>query len=132
MANPYREWIGAQIRGDAFGYVNPGNARRAATTAYQDASLSHRGNGIYGEMWAAALVAEAFVSPDAATALRRSLAHVPPRSRLHEALSGVLSDHDKGLDVGRGATVHHRETRPLQLGAHHQQCLLGRRWPPVG
>lgn len=95
--NPYREWIGAQIRGDVFGYVNPGDPRRAAVQAYQDARLSHRGNGIYGEMWSAALVASAFVCADAYDALVRSLEHVPPRSRLYEAVAGVLADHAEGV-----------------------------------
>ena len=95
--NPYREWIGAQIRGDAFGYVNPGDPRSAALEAYQDAALSHRANGIYGEMWAAALVAAAFAAPSVVTALRESLLHIPPRSRLHEALTQLLSWHDEGI-----------------------------------
>ena len=87
--NPYREWIGAQIRGDVFGYVNPGDPWTAASLSFQDASLSHVGNGIYGEMWAAALVAAAFTADSAQEAVETALAVVPPRSRLAEALRHV-------------------------------------------
>ncbi|HEX4359522.1 MAG TPA: ADP-ribosylglycohydrolase family protein [Pseudonocardia sp.] len=94
--NPYREWIGAQIRGDIFGWTHPGDPRAAATLAYQDASLSHTENGIYGEMWAAALVSAAFVAGSAREAVTRSLDHVPPRSRLAEAITDVLDQHAAG------------------------------------
>lgn len=94
--NPYREWIGAQIRGDIFGWTHPGDPRAAATLAYQDASLSHTGNGVYGEMWAAALVSAAFVATSARDAVERSLQHVPPRSRLAEAVRDVLDQHAAG------------------------------------
>jgi ADP-ribosylglycohydrolase len=95
--NPYREWIGAQIRGDVFGYANPGDPWAAASLAYQDARLSHLGNGIYGEMWAAALVAAAFTSASAKEAIVTSLAVVPPGSRLAEALRHVLELHGSGI-----------------------------------
>ena len=94
--NPYREWIGALIRGDAFGWTHPGDPRRAAMLAFQDASLSHVTNGIYGEMWSAALVASAFTATDARDALVRSLDHIPPRSRLSEAILHVLELHAAG------------------------------------
>lgn len=96
--NPYREWIGAQIRADMWGYVSPGDPHDAATLAFQDASLSHIQNGIYGEMWAAALIAAAFVSSDVKTILEASLAQIPPRSRLVEAIRGIIQMHAQGLD----------------------------------
>ena len=95
--NPYREWIGAQIRADVFGYVYAGDAWAAAALSYQDAALSHVANGIYGEMWSAALVASAFISRDAEDAVRRSLAVIPPRTRLAEAIHRVLALHDRGV-----------------------------------
>jgi ADP-ribosylglycohydrolase len=99
VGNPYREWIGAQIRGDMWGYVCPGDPRAAARLAFADASLSHTANGIYGEMWVAALVAAAATTPttDVAAALRASLDHVPSTSRLSEALRHVLDLHGAGL-----------------------------------
>ncbi|MEU8227365.1 ADP-ribosylglycohydrolase family protein [Kribbella sp. NPDC048915] len=89
--NPYREWIGAQIRGDVFGYVHAGNPWAAAQLSYQDASLSHTGNGIYGEMWAAALVAAAFTASSPREMVERATGVVPPESRLAEALRAVLT-----------------------------------------
>ncbi|MGZ0153460.1 ADP-ribosylglycohydrolase family protein [Kribbella sp. WER1] len=92
--NPYREWIGAQIRGDVFGYVHAGDPWSAAQLSYRDAALSHVGNGIYGEMWAAALVAAAFTASSPREVVERANAVVPPESRLAEALRDVLALHD--------------------------------------
>jgi ADP-ribosylglycohydrolase len=94
--NPYREWIGAQIRADMYGYVSPGDPRRAARLAWHDAALSHVANGVYGEMWAAALVACALTSGTAVQALRQARQVVPPRSRLAEALDRVMELHAAG------------------------------------
>ena len=94
--NPYREWIGALIRGDAFGYVNPGNPGEAARLALVDARLSHTANGMYGELWAAGLLAAALASESAESALRIALAVVPERSRLALALCDVLDLYVRG------------------------------------
>jgi ADP-ribosylglycohydrolase len=94
--NPYREWIGALIRGDAFGYVSPGDPGDAARLALVDARLSHTANGKYGEMWAAALVASALSVDSAEEALTSARSVLPPRSRLAVALDGVAALHRCG------------------------------------
>ncbi|MBA8794279.1 ADP-ribosylglycohydrolase [Friedmanniella endophytica] len=107
--NPYREWIGAQIRADVFGWVHPGDPTAAARLAYPDARLSHTGNGIYGELWSAALNAAAFVAADAAEALEIALGVVPERSRLHDVLTGVTALHERGLDWEQALEALHAE-----------------------
>ena len=88
--NPYREWIGAQIRADVWGWVSPGDPKRAAELALRDARLSHTGNGIYGEMYVAAMVAAAFTTKDVIEVVQKGLQVVPPESRLAEAIRFVL------------------------------------------
>ncbi|MEM6312705.1 MAG: ADP-ribosylglycohydrolase family protein [Planctomycetota bacterium] len=94
--NPCREWIGAQIRADYFGYANPGRSERAAEWAWRDASLSHVKNGIYGEMWVAAMLAVAFVEDEITAVLRGGLAQVPAQCRLAEAVEALIGFHAGG------------------------------------
>lgn len=88
--NPYREWIGAQIRADLWGWALPGDTKQAAEFASRDARLSHTGNGIYGEMFVAAMLAAAFVESDVVAVISLGLSVVPPASRLAEAIRFAL------------------------------------------
>ena len=89
--NPFIEWIGAAIRADAFGYVCAGRPALAAKVAYNDAYLTHRRNGIYGEMFLAASIAAAFITEDCVEALRIGANYIPQQSRLKKHLDWAFS-----------------------------------------
>ncbi|MGW0709521.1 ADP-ribosylglycohydrolase family protein [Streptomyces sp. NPDC002643] len=95
--NPYQEWIGALIRADIHGWTSPGAPRRAASLARRDAVLSHTGNGVYGAMWAAALISAAFTAPTVRDAVEQALTVIPASSRLARTVRRVVSLHRSGL-----------------------------------
>jgi ADP-ribosylglycohydrolase len=88
--NPYREWIGAQIRADSFAYAAAGNPELAAELAWRDASFSHVKNGIYGEMYISAMIAAAFVVDDVEEIVRIGLSEIPRQSRLAHAIQQAI------------------------------------------
>ena len=114
--NPYREWIGAQIRADGWGYACAGNPERAAEFAWRDAHWTHRANGIYGEMLFAAITAAAFVVSDPVELVEIGLSEIPRNSRLAEAGRNALKQVPECSDFHdfmNWVDVHYGELSPV-------------------
>jgi ADP-ribosylglycohydrolase len=94
--NPFREWIGAQIRADYFGYINPFDVETASEMAWRDARISHVKNGIYGEMFVAAMLAASYSYDNIKDIISAGLSMIPATSRLYERLTRVIEFYDKG------------------------------------
>ena len=99
VRNPFREWIGAQIRADLYGWARPGDPSAAARLVDRDAILSHRRDGVYGARWVAAMSAAAFACSDVDTVVDVGLAVVPPESRLATAVRFGVRTARAGLPV---------------------------------
>ena len=105
--NVCREWIGAQIRGDYFGYINPGNPEKAAEMAFRDARISHVKNGVYGEMLASAMLACAAVADNVDDVILGGLAQIPASSRLYEAVMKIYDGYKGGVTLDECSEIIH-------------------------
>jgi ADP-ribosylglycohydrolase len=84
--NPFREWIGARLRVDAYGWAAPGDPVAAARMAWEDARLSHTANGVYAAMFMAAVHAASLAVESSVACAEVGLSVVPAQSRLADAL----------------------------------------------
>ena len=98
VGNPFREWIGAQIRTDAYGWANPGDRTAAARLALVDARLSHTGAGVDGALWVAAMSAAALVLDDPVEAALAGLEVVNGQGAIARAVRFGLTLADAELD----------------------------------
>jgi ADP-ribosylglycohydrolase len=104
--NPYREWIGAQIRVDAYGYAGARDPFLAAEMAFNDASFSHVKNGIYGAMFIAAVIAAAFGEAEKNRAgllrcVNAGLSVIPKTSRLYADIRRTIEICDQISDTDK-------------------------------
>lgn len=90
MNNPYREWIGAQMRGAVCGMVSPGNPHQAARFAYMDGIISHHNNGVLGEVFNAVLSSLAFVEKDIRTLVETAVHLIPKDSEYYSVVKFAL------------------------------------------
>ncbi len=123
--NPYSNWIGALIRADGFGYACAGKPHEAAYLAYKDAYLTHRRNGIYGEMLFAAAIAAAFSVDSGIEAIKIGLNEIPKNSMLYKDIEWALANLDKVTDYASARTlVDERFKGQHPVHTNNNACLI--------
>jgi hypothetical protein len=96
--NPYREWIGAQMRGAVCGMLAPGDAEEASRLAFLDGVVSHHANGVLGEVFNAVLVALSFSIREVRPLLEACVAAIPSDSEYHMVVHETLKACRHGND----------------------------------
>lgn len=125
--NPYREWIGAQIRADGLAYCVAGRPRLAATLCFRDAAVSHTKNGIYGEMFFGALIAAALGAEDLEACIWRALAEIPHNCRLAEAVRrciGWCGEDDSWEQTWRRIMADYGHYHPVHTINNALLCIM--------
>jgi ADP-ribosylglycohydrolase len=87
------EQIGGQIFIDSWGWVIPGDYRKAAEYAGMAASVGHDRNGIYGGRFIAACVSLAFIENDIAAIINSALEVIPRESEYCRVVHAVREFH---------------------------------------
>lgn len=88
--NYFGESMGAAIRSELWACISPGDPARAAAFAWADAVVDHCGEGVYAEVFHAALQSAAFIENDRDALLATAMRFLPPQSRLHAALTDTI------------------------------------------
>ena len=96
------EFFGKKTEALRSEFFAAGNPELAAQFAWRDARLSHIKNGIYGEMFCAAMLAAAFVLDDPLPIVEAGLAEIPHTSRLHAEMQQVIAICRNHSDGGIG------------------------------
>ncbi len=75
--NTFRESNGAWIRSEIWACLAPGHPEVAAKYAYEDAIVDHGGEGVYSEIFCAAMQSAAFVESDMEKIIDIGLSYIP-------------------------------------------------------
>jgi ADP-ribosylglycohydrolase len=95
--NPYKNSCGAFIRSEIWACIAPGCPRVAARYAYEDAIVDHGdGEGVYAEVFCAALESAAFGVSDVRALFDIGLSYIPENCGVAGAVRNAMASYDSG------------------------------------
>ena len=131
--NWFIDCMGSPIRSEIWACVAPGAPRLAARYAYQDAICDHAGGeGVYGELFNAALESAAFVVQEPHLLIDIALSYVPEDCMVRRAVEAARSAFDRGLgwrearrEVMNATPHYNAQYSPINLGFQVIGLLYG-------
>ena len=109
--NAFTDCMGSPIRSEIWAGMCAGNPKLAAYFAWQDAVVDHAGGeGVFGEIFNAALEAAAYTNPHVEEIIEEALTYIPAECRVHRAVSHILALYRSGMPLS--------EAREALLSAH--------------
>jgi len=96
--NYYVDEMGSPIRSEIWACVAPADPQRAAAYAWMDSAMDHAGGeGMWGEMFWAAVESAAFVLDDPLALIRIGLAMIPPSCDIARVIREAVWLHQNGV-----------------------------------
>ena len=95
--NPNGDSCGCFIRSEIWACLAPGHPEIAVKYALEDAIVDHRDEGVYGEIFTAALEAAAFAETDRDKLIDIAFSYIPADSAVAGAVSLVRNCYNEGL-----------------------------------
>ncbi|MFK7692127.1 ADP-ribosylglycohydrolase family protein [Paenibacillus sp. HJGM_3] len=96
--NPFRDCMGSPIRSEIWAMAAPGAPDVAAYYAYQDSAVDHAGGeGVYGEVFFAAIESAIFYERDRDRLIEIGLRYIPEQCRTSLAVRDLVGWHREGI-----------------------------------
>lgn len=127
--NDFIDQMGSPIRSELWACIAPGDPQLAAIMAWKDAVLDHAGGeGVWGEMFWAAVESAAFVIDDPKTLIRIGLGMIPIYSLISRAVQSALwcSENDVPWEEARDRILNRfGHNHPCHAPQNHGFTILG-------
>lgn len=99
LENPYKDSCGCFIRSEIWACLAPGHPEIAVRYAYEDASVDHSDEGLYGEIFCAAIQSAAFVESDKYKLIDIGLSYIPEDCGVAQGIKTAIDAYKTGNSI---------------------------------
>jgi len=107
--NQYKDSCGCFIRSEIWACLAPGRPEIAVLYAYEDGIVDHSGEGIYGEVFFAAMESAAFVESDVRKLIDIGLSYIPADSAVAGCINKAVECYDNKVEPKEARIKIHNE-----------------------